>query len=468
MPARRIESEIAVVGAGIAGLTAAWRLRQAGVPVRLYEAQERTGGRMFSLRGHFPDGQVAELGGELIDTGHTGVRSLAEELGIGLDDLSIDDPSLARTVWWFEGARRTDAEVIEAFRPLAGRIDADLAAATGGEEVTWRSPRRAEALDRMSVSEWLDRAGADGWLRRLIEVGYTTEFGLEPGDQSALNLLTMIGTGEPFEVFGESDERFHVRGGNDLIVRALAERVADAIQPGARLEALRMRADGRCECTFRRGSTSFTAAAPHVVLAIPFTLLRDVRIDVPLPAAKRRAIDELGYGTNAKLMAGFASRPWRTAGRSNGSVLSDLPFQLTWETSRLQPGASGILTNFTGGRHGVELGRGTPAEQAAALAAGLDAVFPGIAAARAGMPEARFHWPSHPFTRGSYASYRTGQWTTIRGAEGEPTGRLLFAGEHCSLDAQGFMEGGYETGARVATTVLAARGVRVGLRAAHR
>jgi monoamine oxidase len=159
-------------------------------------------------------------------------------------------------------------------------------------------------------------------------------------------------------------------------------------------------------------------------------------------------------------MVGFSERVWRTRHASNGSSFADLPYQATWETSRLQPGASGILTNFTGGTHGVELGRGTPAEQAALLVADLERVFPGIAAARAGMTEARFHWPSHEFTRGSYASYSPGQWTALRGAEGRAVGRLHFAGEHCSLDAQGFMEGACETGERAATEILAQLGVR--------
>jgi monoamine oxidase len=195
---------------------------------------------------------------------------------------------------------------------------------------------------------------------------------------------------------------------------------------------------------------------------LPFTLLRRVRIDVVLPPAKRRAIDEIGYGTNAKLMIGFTDRVWRDRHRTNGSVLTDLPFQLVWETSRHQPGESGILTNFTGGRHGVAIGTGSATDQAAAAVGALEQVFPGIEATRAGAREARFHWPTHPYTLGSYACYRPGQWTTIAGAEGEPVGRLFFAGEHCSTRAQGFMEGGCETGEAAARAVLAVRGVRSG------
>lgn len=456
---RRGGEPVLIVGAGIAGLTAGWRLRQAGVPVRIMEAQERVGGRMYSLRDFFADGQVAELGGELIDTGHTRIRALACELGLELDDLAADDPALARDLWFLDGRRWTDAQVVEAFRPVAARIEADLATLGGDGDVTWRAPNGGEALDRTTLAEWLDRAGVSGWMRELLDVAYTTEYGLEIDRQSALNFLLMIDPEpDPFRVFGGSDERFHVRGGNDLVPRALAAKLSDAVETGSVLEAVRARGDGGFVASFRRGASSFEVEARHLVLAIPFTLLREVRLDVPLPEVKRRAIRELGYGTNAKLMVGFAERVWRTRHDSNGSVLTDLPFQLTWEASRMQPGRSGILANFTGGDHGVELGRGTPADQAAALVRDLERVFPGAAAARAGMREARFHWPSHPWTRGSYASYLPGQWTGIRGAEGESVGRLYFAGEHCSLEAQGFMEGGCETGEAAAREVIASLG----------
>jgi monoamine oxidase len=220
------------------------------------------------------------------------------------------------------------------------------------------------------------------------------------------------------------------------------------------LERIRRRPDGLIECSFRRGAQTLVHSADHVIVTIPFTLLRGVDIDADLSPVKRRAIAELGYGTNAKLMIGFTQRAWRTRYGSNGSTLSDLPYQLTWETSRLQAGPSGILTNFTGGRHGVELGLGAAAVRATEVAAQLDGVYPGLSALKT--KEARFHWPSFPYTRGSYACYLPGQWTSFRGAEREAVGNLHFAGEHCSLDAQGFMEGGCETGERAAGEVLVA------------
>lgn len=450
--------EVIVVGAGIAGLTAAWRLRQAGVPVRIVEANSRIGGRMFSLRNHFGDGQVIELGGELIDSDHVRIRALAQELGIALDNLLSDDSTLQGDVWYAEGRSYSEVEIMQAFVPLAAAIERDLAT-LGDGDILWNSHQNAQALDAMTVSQWLGREGATRWLRTLIEVAYTTEIGLECDQQSALNLLTFIGTErDNFKIFGASDERFHVRGGNDLIVQALGGKLADAIQTGTVLEALRQDADGRYVLSLRRGSASEQVRARQVLLALPFTTLRQVKLDLELPPQKRRAIERLRYGTNAKLMIGFNERIWRTQHQRNGSVYCDLPFQTTWETTRQQPGASGVLTNFTGGRHGLELGEGSAKAQADRAATQLDAIFPGIAAARGGAREVRMHWPSQPWVQGSYAVLTPGDWTSLRGAMGETVGRLYFAGEHCALDTQGFMEGGCESGETAAAQIIQARG----------
>jgi len=454
------DDEVAIVGAGIAGLTAAWRLRQAGVPARVYEAQARVGGRMLSLRDHFADGQVVELGGELIDTGHVRIRALAAELGLALDDLLEGDGDADS--WFFDGRRIGEREIVEAFVPVAAAIERDLAL-LGDDALTYHGATpgtfaHAKALDALSIAQWFDRNGVSGWLRKLLDVAYTTEMGLEIDEQSALNFLTFIGTdADSFHIFGESDERFHVRGGNDRIVHGVAGKVADAIETGSVLEAIRGDGDGYV-LTFRRDGATRDVRARQAILALPFTLLRKVRIDVELPAAKRRSIGNLAYGTNAKLMIGFDRRVWRAQG-ANGASMSDLAYQTTWDTSRKQAGSAGVLTNFAGGRHGVDIGQGTPKQQAEAATALLDRVFPGLGAAREGMREARFHWPSNPWVLGSYACFRPGDWTGFLGAEGESVGGLHFAGEHCSPEHQGFMEGGCESGETAAQAVLAQRGL---------
>ncbi|MCA9563148.1 MAG: FAD-dependent oxidoreductase [Myxococcales bacterium] len=446
---------VAVVGAGIAGLTCAWRLTQQGIPVRIFEAQARVGGRMWSLRDHFPEGQVCELGGELIDSNHATMFRLCREFEIELFDFA-EDTGVSQDVWYFDGRSFSEAEVVEAFRPIAAQIDAAWEAIEG-DDVTALAPNGGESIDQMSLAQWLDSAGSEGWFRALLEVAYVTEYGSPIEDQSPWNLLALIDSNpDPFRIFGDSDERYKVAGGNDLVPTRLGERLEASIELGQRLEAVHRSADGRYRLRFGGDGGSQEVTADRVVLAIPFTTLRDVDLAVDLPPAKRRAIDELGYGTNAKLMVGFSERIWRTKGGSNGSVLTDLPFQLSWESTRLQPGAPGIVVGYTGGPEGVAMGQGTADEQAARFAELFDRVFPGVAAVRG--QAVRFHWPSFAWTKASYACYRPGQWTTIRGYEGTAVDGLHFAGEHTSLDFQGYMEGGAESGERAAREVAESLG----------
>lgn len=454
------EAEVVVVGAGIGGLVAAWRLKQAGVRVTLHEAQQRVGGRIWSSADYFADGQVVELGAELIDTPHSHMRGLAEEFGLILDDFSRDAPAGEAETWYFEGRRYTTEQVAEAFKPVAAAIVRDMAP-FADELPSALKPEPGRALDALSISQWLAREGVGGWLKALIEVAYTTEMGLDCEEQSALNLLSLIGT-EPgeFVVFGASDERFHVRGGNDLIVRRLGHNLASNLEPESRLVRVEQDGDGRYRLSFIRGAATREVGASHVVLALPWTMLRQVEIRLPLPPAQAEAVQRLRYGSNAKLMIGFSERLWRTRHDSAAASFSDLPYQTSWETTRLQPGKGGVLVNFVGGRHGLAIGAGTASEQAAKAVADLERLYPGIAATRADQKQVRLHWPSNPWVGGSYSCYQPGDWTRLRGVIGKPFGRLHFAGEHASFDNWGFMEGGAETGARAADAILADLGLK--------
>lgn len=460
------DKSVAIVGGGMAGLHCAYRLKQRGVTAQVYEAAKRTGGRMFTDRSTFPDGQHCELGGELIDTGHLTMHDLAQELEIELLDYTQDDPNVSRLVAFFNGRRLSDDEILQRFAPIAQQIDASLEALTDPEDyITYQTPNGAEALDQLSIKAWMDRADISPQdpVRQLLEVAYVGEYGLEADVSNCLNLLTLISTDtRQLALFGDSDELFHTKGGNDLFPQKLAERLDPGqIQLEHKLVALTQLSDKRYQLTFDTPSGTKEVKADHVVLALPFTLLRQIPLDVELPDVKKKAIQELGYGTNAKLMVGFSSRPWRgDPNLSDGSTYSDVGYEQTWETSRLQPGTSGILTQFVGGQKGLDIGSGTPEQQADTFLGQFDQVFPGAKAAANGRV-ARMHWPTYPLTLGSYASYKVGQYTTIAGAEIERVGNLHFCGEHTSLDAQGYMEGAALTGAMAADEVAGDLGISV-------
>ncbi|MGE0826791.1 MAG: flavin monoamine oxidase family protein [Candidatus Binatia bacterium] len=452
----RTAPRIVIVGAGGAGLTCAYRLQQKGIAAQVIEAGSRVGGRMFSLRGAFPDRQLVELGGELIDTGHTALRRLVQELGLTLVDLRRADGEKT-PVFFFDNRRVRQEEMVEAFRPIAKRIQQDLAPLRG-QGVTYRHPRLGQALDRLSIAEWLETREVSGTLRSLLAAAFLGEFGLEVEEQSALNLLLMIGTAPgTLELFGDSDERYRIAEGNDSVPTRLAERLTQPVELDTRLEAVRRRKNGTYVLTVNQAGTVRDLEADRMVLTLPFSVLREVDLSkVDLPPVKRLAINTLGYGTHTKVMTGFTRRVWHETG-SNGSSITDLPCQGSWDTSRGQEGTHGILTNFIGGTRGIAAGDGTPEERAAEFVQQSEHVFPGVQAAHT-KQAVRFHWPGARLFRGSYACYKPGQYATIAGAEGEAVGGLHFAGEHTSLAFQGFMNGAVESGERVAQEILASVG----------
>lgn len=443
------QKRVAIIGAGLAGLTCAHRLKQRGVRARVFEAAGRVGGRVWSSNQGLLGGQVAELGGEFIDSGHQAIRTLVTELGLECDDLLAAQAGLRAETYWFGGELVDESKVVLAFRPLAQRMQRDLAASEASDDAFKR-------LDRQSIAEYLGAdADLDPRLRRLIEVAYVGEYGLEADEQSSFNLLWLIDSKapDPFRVYGDSDERFHVRGGNQKITEALAGKLVDQIELGRRLLRVDAR-DAGYRVTLDHEGAAREADFDHVVLALPFTLLREVEVRVPLPALKTEMIRELGYGTNTKLMLQFNERPWREAHRASGLVFTDNGLQSIWDTSRAQPSAFGLLTVFMGGRGGLELGQGEPETQAVRQLERIETIFPGTQASYRKGSALRMHWPGMPLARGSYACFRPGQ-ARFSGNEAEAVGRLHFAGEHTSEEFQGYMNGAVDSGERAAAEVLA-------------
>jgi monoamine oxidase len=340
------------------------------------------------------------------------------------------------------------------------------------QEVTRFSHTDADAdLDRTSLLAYLEghnraQAAAGPIAIAAIAEAYVAEYGLEPDRQSCLNFLLFIHADRrskftPFGVF--SDERYHVVEGNDRIVEGLTRALRRPVEGDMLLLAVRRTSRGAIELTFDTAGGIVSRTHDAVVLAMPFSTLRDVTLDanLALPPEQRSAIERLGYGTNAKMMVGFTSRPWAANG-SNGASYSDLAnHQTTWETNpALSTAASAVLTDYSGGNRGASLDPSAVQLEASRFLADLNQVFPGAASAArrtSGKILAHLeHWPSNPLTRGSYTCYLPGQFTTIAGLEGLPAGSLYFAGEQANsfYEFQGFMEGAALSGIAAAAAIL--------------
>jgi monoamine oxidase len=444
----------------MAGLNAAHVLKKAGIIAPVYTGEGRLGGRVATATGLVGPGLVTELGGEFIDSSHDDVLALADEFDLELLDLLGRGEDQLETSYFFGGAHYSEAHVVEAFRPLARRIAADQAGL--GFPITARNiAPHAARLDQTSLGQYLDDHAGSPLIRDLIDAAYVGEYGLDSDEQSSLNLLTQISpdVSQGFQLYGDSDERYKVAGGNGRLIDALARALPGQVALGQTLASLRPQGSAYALTFVQPGGPTREVMADFVILAIPFSILREIDLQVPLPDAKRQAITELGYGTNTKLLLGVRRRFWRDRGL-DGSAYSDRPFQETYDNSELLPGTAGGLTVFLGGREGLAAGAGTAAHQVGRHLADLNALFPGLAGQLVGR-FARAYWPGAPFVRGSYACYRPGQYAAIAGEEARPVGRLFFAGEHCSLRFQGYINGAAETGRRAAEAVLARLGLAV-------
>ena len=476
---------IAVVGGGISGLVAALTLHDIGLVPVVFEANSRYGGRIHTNRAGWFGDQVAEWCGELIDTSHVTMIGLAKRFGLPLTDVLAAVPRGAQYTLAFDGTYYPIAQAARDFKPVYAALTAQLRAA--GDLAPYDNLNTEQRrLDAMSVYTWIERYvphGHQSAMGRYLERAYLAEFGRDTREQSAINIVYMLGTqsgpveGEDgFHIYGTSDERYHIAGGNERLVDAIAGKLPPGtIRLNTRLEAITRRGAGSVILTVADDRGRKQLPFEHVILTLPFTQLR--RIDYAgagFSGVKRRAIEQLGYGRHTKMHVPFTRRVWHARGPwpgiSDGTVYTDLDFQNTWDTTRGQPGTNGILVAYLGG---------TPAVRAAAdnaytttvespktkrsvdaFVAQLDRVYPGIAQRYAGHATVGSTFLD-PFIGGSYSVWLVGQLAAFGGAEGRAEGPIHFAGEHTSLDQQGYMEGGAVTGVRAAHEVVHAIGGRV-------
>lgn len=466
---------IAVVGAGIAGLTAALTLNDAGLACTLYEANpDRVGGRMYSQRDHWAYGQTSEIGGELIDTSHKKMLELCRRFGLPTEDFLGGGPNGAEEVLWFDGGYYSRDQADEDFKAVYQALHQDL---QNSGEVFWNQTTAAgTALDNMSLYDWIESrvpGGHDSPLGRLFDVAYNVEYGADTTDQSALALVLLMGyqtNPGNFNIWGLSNERYHITGGSDQLPHAIADYLPDdTILQGWSLDAVKANSDGTQTLTFTESGATRTVTADHTILCVPLPVLQ--RLDLTQAAFDTRMTNllrdaRMGYCTKLNLQ--FSSRPWRGTGAwpgvSAGECFTDTEVQQTWDTTKVQPGTGGILIQYGGGSLAKSLAPASPFAYesdpyvtglAKKYLAGIDAFFPGTSAAWTGKAQLSA-WHLNPYSLGAYSYWPVGYLHRYAGYEGVAQGNIHIGGEHCSYDFQGFMEGGATEGERAAQEVIAA------------
>ena len=455
---------IVIVGAGLAGVRCAhllWTARaHHRVPSTVYEAnQSRTGGRCWTLRDFFAAGLITEHGGSFIDTAHHAIRHLVAQLGLELEVVNGGDLPTGQDIYSIDGAYYTRAQAsadwraagYHAFRHASNQL---------------QSAAGARRLDSMSVPEWLQSTsiGTGSRLGKLLLANAVTENGGDPGDQSALDLI-QITAGSPratLNLLPGDDERYHVVGGNDQIVkRMIAELPHGSVRLDHELIAVRENGDRSITLVFDSSGRTVQVRADYVVLALPFSTLRDVDLrGSGLSLAKRQVIRNLGMGTNAKIHVELSHKTWPALGFAGAAYSEWDSFCCAWDDSvPLGPAASpALLLGFPGGRVGASGLTGAahgpaPARDLEWFLDQIEPVFPGTSSAATGRAY-EDHWARDRWVHGAYSYFRVGQANTYGTIAAAAEGRFQFAGEHTSINYQGFLNGAVETGERAARALL--------------
>ncbi|HEX4065774.1 MAG TPA: FAD-dependent oxidoreductase [Acidobacteriaceae bacterium] len=420
-----------IVGAGLAGLTAAYRLSTAGWKVTVLEARNRAGGRAWSYRFAQAPELSCEMGGEWIGKDHKQILALTRELNVGLEPhayrvwLLQHDQMHAPGSWNFsEQSRAAWKSFMEQYKKYDDHDKRKL------DEYDWWT--------------WLGKIGMTDQDRRIREIMDSTDYGESIREVSAFVAADEYVDTDYINPNNTDEMDYHVRGGNSELVNTLVSRLpAGSVRLNSAVTSITQNAG---KVTAATATESFTADA--CIFAAPSSVLNSIRFEPALSPFKSLAADELQYGRIIKTQMLFDKRFWPA---DEFSLMSDETSHQYYHSTLGQAGTKGILCSYACGDKADVLAAQSKPDRQAQLMRDLAAVSPD---AKAALIDSFDHpWQLDPWVHGAYAIYRPGQWFRIRPLLEEPHGKVLFAGEHIA-DWQGFMEGAVSTGEIAAQHLL--------------
>jgi monoamine oxidase len=429
---------VVILGAGLAGLTAATELDHAGHRVRILEARTRPGGRVYSVRDPFVDGLYCELGGENVDESEIYILHALEQLGLPLYRNNVPGSVYGNGRLMSREEARAAGGATEALekrvQELAARVD----------PFNLSAPSLPE-YDRMSYDELLRSLGATDAQRRVLGGSMTGLMAIASTKISALHMLNEYALPRPHE------GSYRVAGGNDSLPRELARRLADRVYYNRPAKAIE-HGPSTVRVHFDENGTRQTFDADYLIVAMPFSALREVSITPPFSPPKMRAIGALKYGQLLKMGLQARRRVWDAAS-AGARVRTDLSIGSVYDATNGQRGPRGVLLCYLADERALAMGA-HPEEERIRLALGdLSKIFPAVRSEyESGTTK---FWRDDRWAGGTYAYFAPGEITTVRPHVGAPEGRVFFAGEHTSA-WQGYMNGAIESGHRVSAEVDAA------------
>jgi monoamine oxidase len=462
--AKRLEADVAIVGAGVAGLVAARALVAAGLRPLVVEARDRVGGRL--LNEPIGDGEVVEIGGQWIGPTQHRVGALARELGLetfpthneGRHLIEVGGKRSSFTGAFSDARLGLVRDLSGSISPLAlvdfeqARTRLDRMARTVPLESPWEAPKAA-AWDAQTFATWIRRNTATAAARGLFELATEAVWASEPGEVSLLHVLFYIHAGGGFNTLVGTDggaQQDRIVGGSQLLALRLAEQLG---AERLRLEAPVRRIEHGPEGV-RVQSGAGEVRARRAIVAVPPTLAARIEYDEPLPALRDQLTQRMPQGAVIKTMAVYERPFWRERGLSGQATCDVGPARVTFDNS--PPGGSpGVLLGFLEGRLAREWGARPAAERRQAVLAGHAHLFGAEAAAPQQFVERV--WGAEQWTRGCYGCIMTpGGWTGFGRALRAPVGPIHWAGSETATVWNGYIDGAVQSGERAAAEVRAA------------
>src|SRR5947209_9118240 len=455
-------TNIAIIGAGIAGLNAALTLKDAGLPCSVYEASNNIGGRMHSDTATWMDNQVTEWCGEFIDSDHETIHGLIKRFGLKTTDMEQATAPGAQNITYLCKQYHSAEQMLRYFQSIYPILQQQFEESEFPTTYTHFTDMGYQ-LDHLSVYDWIERyveGGHNAPLGHLLDTACTGFYGLGTKEQSSLNLVYMFGwqasENRP-AASGPMQGSVKIAGGNQQLPLAIASSLPESsIKLHHQLVSIRRNSNGSVTLSFGTPDGFSDVRCTHAILALPFSTLRHVDYrQAGFDALKQTAITQLGYGTISKLFLQFDTRYWYQNGPwphpNSGFIITDLDIQVLWDTSPGQTVASGVLVDYAGGSIGASYM--PPAPYTTTNDAGgekiqqyahrcleqLEQVFPGISPHYTGTAALSYS-TGDPYLQGSYSCWGVGQYTLVDGYDRVRQGHIPFAVELCSIEEQGFIE----------------------------
>jgi monoamine oxidase len=447
----RIDADVCVVGAGYAGLTAAWRLHQAGQSVAVVEARDRIGGRIWTFE--LPDGSPVDRGGGWLGPKHDAIFGLARELDVPTYKTWVKGAHLLVG----DGRIRRYTGLIPKISPLAvitialAQLRIDRMAKQLPIDAPWTA-KRADEWDTRSVGSWVERSGIRSKVGRdLFEMAVRGCMTGDLDEVSLLHLLTLVrGHGSIntlFSIENGSQENL-VEGGAGTIARKMADALGDAVHLRAPVRTITQHDDHAVV-----GAGDVTVAARHVVVSVPPALALEIDFDPALPADREALYRNAVAGPETKTLVVYEEPFWRGDGFSGQSSEPGSVSETTLDASPAG-GTPGVLASFTFGPVARRVDALDPAERRQAVLDRLAHRFGPRAAKPAAFVETA--WFNEEWTRGcSMAHYPMGILTRYGHLLREPFGRVHWAGTETATTSHGAIDGAVRSGERAAAEILA-------------